>query len=92
MRAVAKTGLPPGITVDVTGHDSLDEASAHGSGGGSSVLLEAVIGGLGALVILLLVTAANHRRIGAYGIRGRPPREGSGGCGSSARPSRHGAS
>ena len=29
--------------------------STHGSGGGSSVLLEAVIGGLGALVILLFV-------------------------------------
>ena len=39
----------------MTGHDPLDEASTHGSGGGSSVLLEAVIGGLGALVILLFV-------------------------------------
>ncbi len=55
MRAAAATGLPPGITVDVTGHDPLEEASSHGSGGGSSVLLEALIGGLGALVILLFV-------------------------------------
>ena len=39
----------------MTGHDPLEEASTHGSGGGSSVLLEAVIGGLGALVILLFV-------------------------------------
>ena len=55
MRAAAATGLPAGITVNVTGHDPLDEASKHGSSGGSSVLLEAVIGGLGALVILLFV-------------------------------------
>jgi putative drug exporter of the RND superfamily len=55
MRAAAATGLPQGITVDVTGHDPLEEASANGSGGDSSVLVEAVIGGLGALVILLFV-------------------------------------
>ena len=50
-----QTGLPAGITVNVTGHDPLEEASTHGSSGGSSVLLEALIGGLGALVILLFV-------------------------------------
>src|SRR4051795_558291 len=55
MRATAATGLPAGMTVNVTGHDALDEASTHGSSGGSSVLLEALIGGLGALVILLFV-------------------------------------
>ena len=55
MRAAAATGLPPGISVNVTGHDPLEEASTHGGGGGPSVLLEAVIGGLGALVILLFV-------------------------------------
>jgi RND superfamily putative drug exporter len=55
MRAAAATGLPAGITVNVTGHDPLEEASSHGSNGSSSVLLEAVIGGLGALVILLFV-------------------------------------
>ena len=55
MRAAAATGLPAGITVTVTGHDPLEEASTHGGGGGPSVLLEAVIGGLGALVILLFV-------------------------------------
>jgi RND superfamily putative drug exporter len=54
MRAIAAKGLPPGTTVDVTGHDPLGEASAHG-GGGSNVLLEAVIGGLGALIVLLFV-------------------------------------
>ena len=55
LRAVAAAGLPPGVTVNVTGHDPLEEASSHGGGGSSSVLLEALIGGLGALVILLFV-------------------------------------
>jgi RND superfamily putative drug exporter len=55
MRTAAETGLPAGISVNVTGHDPLEEASSHGSSGGSSVLLEAMIGGVGALVILLFV-------------------------------------
>jgi putative drug exporter of the RND superfamily len=55
MRAAATTGLAAGITVNVTGRDALGEASTHGSSGGSGVLLEAVIGGVGALVILLFV-------------------------------------
>ena len=55
MRAVAANGLPAGITVDVTGRDALDEANSHGKSGGSSVLLEGLIGGLGALIILLFV-------------------------------------
>src|SRR5690242_16250336 len=55
IRAAAAHGLLPGITVNVTGHDPLEEASQHGSAGGSSVLLETVIGGAGALVILLFV-------------------------------------
>jgi RND superfamily putative drug exporter len=55
LRAAAASGLPSGITVNVTGHDPLEEASTHGQGGSSSVLLEAVIGGFGALVILLFV-------------------------------------
>jgi RND superfamily putative drug exporter len=55
MRAAAVTGLPAGISVQVTGHDPLEEASLHGSSGSASVLLEALIGGLGALVILLFV-------------------------------------
>src|SRR5947208_5963507 len=54
MRTAAAAGLPAGTTVQVTGHDPLEEASTHG-GGGPSVLLEAMIGGLGALVILLFV-------------------------------------
>ena len=55
MRAAAASGLPTGITVNVTGHDALGEASSQGSSGGTSVLLEALIGGLGALVILVFV-------------------------------------
>ncbi len=41
LRAAAAAGLPAGITVNVTGHDPLEEASSHGGGGSSSVLLEA---------------------------------------------------
>jgi RND superfamily putative drug exporter len=55
MRSVAANGLPAGTTVDVTGRDALDEANSHAKNGGSSVLLEALIGGLGALIILLFV-------------------------------------
>ena len=55
MRAAAARGLPSGITVAVTGHDPLEEASTHGGGGGPSVLVEALIGGAGALIILFFV-------------------------------------
>src|SRR3954471_21310148 len=55
MRAVAAQGLPAGTTVDVTGRDALDEANNHASSGNSSALLETLIGGLGALIILLFV-------------------------------------
>ena len=55
MRAAAAKGLPRGVTVNVTGHDPLEEASTHGGGTGPSVLVEAMIGGLGALVILFFV-------------------------------------
>jgi RND superfamily putative drug exporter len=52
--AAAARGLPAGIQVEVTGHDPLEEASTHGGGSGN-VLVEAVIGALGAMVILLFV-------------------------------------
>jgi putative drug exporter of the RND superfamily len=55
MRAAAASGLPAGVTVNVTGHDPLEEASSNGSSGGPGVLLETGIGALGALVILLFV-------------------------------------
>jgi RND superfamily putative drug exporter len=54
MRTTAAAGLPAEITVDVTGYAPLEEATLHSSGG-SSVLREALFGGLGALVILLFV-------------------------------------
>jgi RND superfamily putative drug exporter len=55
MLAAAKRGLPSGTTVAVTGHDPLEEASTHGSGNGPGVLVEALIGGVGALIILFFV-------------------------------------
>jgi RND superfamily putative drug exporter len=55
LRAAAAAGLPTTISVDVTGRDALGEASTDGTSTGSSVLLEAVIGGFGALLILLFV-------------------------------------
>ena len=48
LRAVAAAGLPAGITAEVTGYNPLGEASTNGSGGESNVLVEALIGGLGA--------------------------------------------
>ncbi|HEY3541654.1 MAG TPA: MMPL family transporter [Gaiellaceae bacterium] len=54
MRAQAAAGLPAGTTVEVTGHDPIEEASSHGGGSGN-ILLEAMVGGLGALVILFFV-------------------------------------
>src|SRR3954470_21932424 len=55
MRAAAARGLPSGTTVNVTGRDALDEASKHGSEAGANVLAEALIGGLGALIVLLFL-------------------------------------
>jgi putative drug exporter of the RND superfamily len=55
IRAAAAAGLPSGITVNVTGRDPLDEATTAGSGSGASVLLETLVGGIGALIILLFV-------------------------------------
>lgn len=55
IRATAAGGLPSDVDVQVTGHDPLEEASTAGDGGGSSVLLEAMVGALGALVILFFV-------------------------------------
>jgi putative drug exporter of the RND superfamily len=54
-RAVLKRAAPEGTQVYLTGHDPLYAASSGGDSGGPSVLLEAAIGGLGALVILLFV-------------------------------------
>jgi RND superfamily putative drug exporter len=53
-RALLKAA-PPGVEAHLTGRDPLYEASSGGNSGGPSVLTEALIGGLGALVILLFV-------------------------------------
>jgi RND superfamily putative drug exporter len=55
MRTLAAAGLPAGITVDVTGYQPIEEGTTQGASKGSGVLLEALIGGLGALIILLFV-------------------------------------
>jgi RND superfamily putative drug exporter len=55
IRTAAATGLPEGVDVNVTGRLPLDDASRDGSGAGTGVLLEVVIGGVGALLILLFV-------------------------------------
>ena len=55
LQASAQRGLPAGVTVDVTGRDALGEASKAETGGGGSLIAEALIGGIGALVVLLFV-------------------------------------
>jgi len=54
IRAALKAAVPPGVQAHVTGRDAL-YASEGSESGGPSVLTEAIIGGLGALVILLFV-------------------------------------
>jgi RND superfamily putative drug exporter len=55
MRALAAAGLPAGISVNVTGYQPIEDGTTQGKSKGSGVLLEALIGGLGALIILLFV-------------------------------------
>jgi putative drug exporter of the RND superfamily len=55
VRAALKSNAPPGVTASLTGRDALYAASSGGSSGGPSVLTEALIGGLGSLVILFFV-------------------------------------
>ena len=54
LRAALKQAAPPGVQAHVTGRDAL-YASQGSASGGPSVLTEALIGGAGALVILLFV-------------------------------------
>jgi putative drug exporter of the RND superfamily len=54
-RAALKSATPPGVTSYITGRDPLQTASSGGDSGGPSVLTEALIGGAGALIILLFV-------------------------------------
>jgi len=54
-RSALKHATPAGVTSYLTGRDALQEASSGGNTNGPSVLTEALIGGAGALVILLFV-------------------------------------
>jgi putative drug exporter of the RND superfamily len=54
VRAALRANAPPGVTTHLTGLIPLYDVSSEG-GEGPSVLTEALIGGLGALVILLFV-------------------------------------
>jgi putative drug exporter of the RND superfamily len=54
IRAALKRAAPPGVETHVTGRDALYDSQGSESGG-PSVLTEAMIGGAGALVILLFV-------------------------------------
>ena len=55
VRAKLKAATPAGVQSYLTGRDPLYEASSGGDSGGPSVLTEAIIGGLGCLVILFFV-------------------------------------
>jgi RND superfamily putative drug exporter len=54
-RAALIKAAPPGASVHVTGDEPLLTAASKGSNGGPSILGETLIGGLGALIILLFV-------------------------------------
>jgi putative drug exporter of the RND superfamily len=54
LRAALKRAAPPGVETHVTGRDALYDSQGSESGG-PSVLTEALIGGAGALIILLFV-------------------------------------
>jgi RND superfamily putative drug exporter len=54
-RTALKQATPAGVTSYLTGRDALQEAASGGDTNGPSVLTEALIGGLGAIVILLFV-------------------------------------
>jgi RND superfamily putative drug exporter len=55
IRAAVRAATPAGVTVNVTGTQALEDAAGSGSNNGPSILTEALIGGAGALVILLFV-------------------------------------
>jgi RND superfamily putative drug exporter len=52
--ALARTA-PAGVTVHVTGRDPIESAAAKGGNSGPSILGETLVGGVGALIILLFV-------------------------------------
>jgi RND superfamily putative drug exporter len=54
-RTALKGSTPTGVTSYLTGRDPLQDAASGGDTNGPSILVEAMIGGAGALVILLFV-------------------------------------
>jgi RND superfamily putative drug exporter len=54
VRGAMKAAMPPGVTVHVTGTTALSDSEGTDSGG-PGILTETLIGGVGALVILLFV-------------------------------------
>jgi RND superfamily putative drug exporter len=54
-RAALLKALPPGATGHITGNDAILAAADKGSSNGPSILGETLIGGIGALIILLFV-------------------------------------
>src|SRR3954463_9005226 len=55
VRKAIQDASPAGVRAYLTGRDALYEASSGGDSGGPSILAEALVGGLGAIVILLFV-------------------------------------
>ncbi|HZR96599.1 MAG TPA: MMPL family transporter [Gaiellaceae bacterium] len=55
VRAALKASTPQGVISALTGRDAIQEAASGGSTSGPSILTEALIGGLGSLVILFFV-------------------------------------
>jgi putative drug exporter of the RND superfamily len=54
-QAALSRSAPSGVQAMVTGQSALEQASGNGGGGGPSIIVETLIGGLGALIILLFV-------------------------------------
>ncbi|MFL5955548.1 MAG: MMPL family transporter [Gaiellaceae bacterium] len=54
-RAALVKATPPGVTAHLTGRDPLDAAASKNANSGPSILGETLLGGVGALIILLFV-------------------------------------
>ena len=54
-QAAVAHAAPPGVQASVTGQAALEQAAGSGGGGGPSVIAETLVGGAGALIILLFV-------------------------------------
>jgi putative drug exporter of the RND superfamily len=55
VRGAMKAAAPPGVTAHVTGMDALYDSQGSGASNGPGILTETLIGGAGALIILLFV-------------------------------------